>query len=79
MFFRKDATMATAMFPVPQHAQSAGASDVKWFAGLAMQAIINSQSMMPDSPTQREEIALWAFRMGETMAAVGKQLGLDTD
>ena len=49
------------------------ASAVKWFAGLAMQSMITKQGI-PESQSAREEIALWAFRMGQAMAAVSKQL-----
>ena len=52
--------MASPMFPVPQSAQTRGATDIKWFAGLAESA--------------REEIALWAFRMGQAMAAADQRL-----
>ena len=38
-----------------------------------MQAIIAHQGV-PDSEPAREEIALWAFRMGQAMAVVDKQL-----
>ena len=65
--------MINSMFPVPHGAQSAGATDIKWFAGLAMQAIITKQGI-PESESNREEIALWAFRMGQAMAAVDYQL-----
>jgi hypothetical protein len=61
------------MFPVPHGAESKGASDVKWFAGLAMQAIIAKQGI-PESESARDEIALWAFRMGQTMAATDHRL-----
>jgi hypothetical protein len=62
------------MFPVPKDAQSPGASDTKWFAGLAMQAIINKQSTLPDTESEREEIALWAWRMGQAMVATEKRI-----
>ena len=65
--------MVNAMYPVMRDAESKGATDVKWFAGLAMQAIIAQQGV-PDSESAREEIALWAFRMGQAMAVVDKQL-----
>ncbi|MCA9175014.1 MAG: hypothetical protein KDB14_11080 [Planctomycetales bacterium] len=66
--------MSQPMFPVPDGAMSDGASDVKWFAGLAMQAIIAKQSTVPDTDAEREEIALWAYRMGQAMTAMEKQL-----
>lgn len=65
--------MINSMFPVPHDAQSKGATDIKWFAGLAMQAMITKQGI-PESESNREEIALWAFRMGQAMAAVDFKL-----
>jgi hypothetical protein len=61
------------MFPVPRDAESPGSTDVKWFAGLAMQAIIAHQGI-PDSQPLREEIALWAFRMAQAMVTADRQL-----
>lgn len=49
------------------------AAEVKWFAGLAMQAMI-AQNGIPESDSVREEIALWAFRMGQAMVLTGKRL-----
>ena len=69
--------MSSPMFPVPKDARATGASDVKWFAGLAMQAIIAKQSTLPDTETQREEIALWAFRMGQAMEKTAKQIRIE--
>ncbi len=65
--------MVSSMFPVPREAQATGATDVKWFAGLAMQAMI-SKIGIPDSESAREEIALGAFRMGQAMAAADHRL-----
>jgi hypothetical protein len=65
--------MASSMFPVPRDAQFHGASDVKWFAGLAMQAILSKQGV-PESEGAREEVALWAYRMGQAMAAADRRL-----
>lgn len=53
---------------------SIDASDVRWFAGLAMQAIIAKQPTVPDTPSEREEIALWAYRMGQAMVATEERL-----
>jgi hypothetical protein len=50
-----------------------GLSEVKWFAGIAMQAMIAKQGI-PESQSAREEIALWALRMAQAMVDVGKQL-----
>lgn len=44
-----------------------------WFAAFAMHAII-SQKGVPETQESREEMALWAFRMGEAMVKVGHQL-----
>ena len=68
--------MPKSMFPVPPQATSEGASDVQWYAGLAMQAIIAKQPTIPDSESEREEIALWSFRMGQAMAAAEERLGI---
>jgi hypothetical protein len=48
-------------------------SDSAWYAGLAMQAMIAKQGI-PDSPTEREEIALWAHRMAEAMVTTAGRL-----
>ena len=48
-------------------------SEVKWFAGMAMQAFIAKQGI-PESQSAREEIALWAFRMAQSMVTTGNQL-----
>lgn len=69
--------MPRSMFPVPNEAASEGASDVQWYAGLAMQAIIAKQPTIPDSESEREETALWAFRMGQAMAAAEERLGIN--
>lgn len=66
--------MSDSMFPVPKEAQSSGASDVKWFAGLAMQAIIGKLDTVPDTESEREEVALWAWRMGQAMVATEKRV-----
>jgi hypothetical protein len=50
---------------------------LRWLAGLAMQAIIQKQPTVPDSNSEREEIALWAYRMAEEMVATEKRLHLD--
>jgi hypothetical protein len=66
-------TMTNPMFPVPRDAEARGATDVKWFAGLAMQAIIAKQGV-PESEAARDEIALWAFRMGQAMVGADRRL-----
>ena len=65
--------MANPMFPVPKEARSSGATDVKFFAGLAMQAIL-MQKGIPEPDSAREEVALWAFRMGQAMVATDHHL-----
>jgi hypothetical protein len=47
--------------------------EVKWFAGIAMEAMIAKHGI-PESQPAREEIALWAFRMAQAMVKVSKQL-----
>ena len=66
--------MSNPMYPVPKDAQTRGATDVKWFAGLAMQAIIAQHGTIPETDSLREEIALWSFRMGQAMVAADRQL-----
>lgn len=65
--------MANPMLPVPQAAEAKGATDVKWFAGLAMQSMIIKHGI-PESESAREEIALWAFRMAQAMVAADRRL-----
>ena len=57
----------STMFPVPSDAASRGASHLQWLAGLAMQSLILRLDGIPDSESEREEIALWAYRMAEAM------------
>jgi hypothetical protein len=65
--------MVSPMFPVPSKSESKGATDVKWFAGLAMQSIIALQGV-PETEAARDEIALRAFRMGQAMATADHRL-----
>ncbi len=65
--------MSNPMFPVPKEALSNGATDVKWFAGMAMQAMIMKHGI-PETDSARDEIALWAFRMGQAMCAADHNL-----
>ncbi len=65
--------MTSPMFPVPRDAETKGISEIKWFAGLAMQAIIMKQGV-PESESAREEIALWSYRMAQAMTAADKRL-----
>ena len=71
--------MTASMFPVPQAASERGASDTKWFAGLAMQSIIAKLDTVPDTEVEREEIALWAWRMGQAMVATEQRIHVDRD
>ena len=65
--------MVEPMFPVPQGAEARGISEVKWFAGLAMQAIIAEQGI-PETESAREEAALRAFRMAQAMVVEDQRL-----
>ena len=69
--------MSKPISPAPEHAQVAETSDIKWFAGLAMQAIIAKQSSVPDKQSEREEVALWAYRMAQAMVATEKRLHVE--
>ena len=70
--------MVSPMFPVPSGAESKGATDVKWFAGLAMQVIIDKQGI-PETETARDEFALWAYRMAQAMVRAEQFLHADED
>lgn len=65
--------MVSAMFPVPKDAEARGATDVKWFAGLAMQSMLAKHGI-PESESARDEIALWSFRMAQAMVAADHSL-----
>jgi hypothetical protein len=54
------------------------AAKVTWYSGLAMQAMIAKQGI-PDSESEREEIALWAHRMAEAMVGVARGLHASGD
>ena len=54
-------------------------SALKWYAGLAMQAIITKQDSVPTTESEREEIALWAWRMGQAMIATEKRIHADQE
>ena len=62
------------MFPVAGDAASNGASHVQWLAGLAMHALIGRAQGVPDSPEEREEIALWSYRMAQAMTKIESRL-----
>ncbi len=55
------------MFPVPDSASAPGVSQLQWLAGLAMQSLILRLNGVPDSEGEREEIALWSYRMAQAM------------
>jgi hypothetical protein len=59
--------------PLPPDPDASRAGDVKWFAGLAMQAIIAKHGI-PESQSARDEIALWSFRMAQAMVATDRNL-----
>ena len=48
-------------------------TDLRWFAGMAMQAIIGKIGV-PTSESLREEIALWSYRMAEDMVKTDERL-----
>ena len=51
-------------------------SHLQWLAGLAMQALIVRAAGVPDTPQEREEIALWSYRMAQAMQTTEQQLQL---
>ena len=62
------------MYPVAADAASHGSSHLQWLAGLAMQALIERAKGVPDSPEEREEIALWSYRMAQAMQKIEGRL-----
>ncbi|MEZ6097560.1 MAG: hypothetical protein R3E01_01175 [Pirellulaceae bacterium] len=52
-------------------------TDIQWYAGLAMQAIISKQPTVPDTQVEREEISLWAYRMAQAMLATEKRIRIE--
>lgn len=56
-----------SMYPVPGDAASNGISHLQWLAGLAMQSLITRLDGLPDSDSNREQIALWSYRMAQAM------------
>ena len=57
----------SSAFPVPKDACAAGVSHLQWLAGLAMQSYIMRLRGVPDSESEREEVALWSYRMAQAM------------
>lgn len=72
-----ESKMSTPTAPTPNEGRSNGISDVKLFANSAMQAIIQRQDSVPDTEAEREEIALWSWRMAQTMVLMEKRLHAD--
>ena len=64
--------------PTPVNVQDTpcGCTHLQWLAGLAMQALIGRTTGIPDSPEEREEIALWAYRMAQAMQATETRLNI---
>jgi hypothetical protein len=69
--------MEVPKVPIPENLHADKANKLVWFAGMAMQAIIAKQPSVTDTPVEREEVALWSFRMAEAMIEAQKQLNLD--
>ncbi len=63
--------------PIPDNPLAEKHNKLIWFAGMAMQAIIAKQPTATDTPVEREEVALWSFRMAEAMIEAEKRLKLD--
>ena len=67
------------MFPVSDNATAPGASRLQWLAGIAMQSLILRMESIPDSVAEREEIALWSYRMAQAMEKTEKMLGIQSE
>ncbi len=68
--------MEVPKVPIPEDLHADNQNKLIWFAGLAMQAIIGKQPDVTDTQTEREEVALWSFRMAEAMIDAEKRLNL---
>lgn len=66
-----------SMFPVPMDAASAGVSQVQWLAGLAMQSFISRMESLPDTEAEREEVALWSYRMAQAMKKMETRINIE--
>ena len=66
----------STMFPVPSDATSQGTSHVQWLAGMAMQSLILRLDGVPDTQSEREEVALWAYRMAQAMKKMESRIKL---
>jgi hypothetical protein len=59
---------------VPTDSKSLEIGSLRWYAGLAMQSIIEKQESIPMTEAEREEISLWAWRMGQAMIATEQRI-----
>lgn len=64
------------MFPVPHDATASGISHLQWLAGLAMQSMIMRLDGIPDTVAEREEVALWSYRMAQAMQQMESRITL---
>jgi len=64
----------SAMFPIPADAAAPGVSHLQWLAGVAMQSIILRMESVPHTEPEREEIALWSYRMAQAMKRMEVQI-----
>ena len=67
---KKRMSKNSAMFPIPPEAAANGVSHLQWLAGLAMQSLILRLDNVPDTESEREEIALWSYRMAQAMKSM---------
>ena len=65
--------------PNPPSADSVDVSQIQWLAGLAMQATIEQLDALPDTDSEREEIALWSYRMAEAMIKMESRIRLKSN
>ncbi len=70
--------MSSSIYPAAVGSLPCEMTDVQRYAGLAMHAMIIKNGI-PGSPPAREEIALWAFRMGEAMVRSDRYLHGEPD
>ena len=54
-----------------------GESEIVWFAGMAMQSIVAKLETVPDTPAEREEVALWSFRLAQAMVEMKQKLHVE--
>jgi hypothetical protein len=67
----------TTEAPIESRCHALPVDDLKWYSGLALQAMIAKQGI-PESDSAREEVALWAHRMGEAMVRTVHRLNRAT-